>query len=175
MIPIYGWRDLSKTLESAAAGTGIPALAAFGLTGTVKQKAFAVGDSVYIGLQVPHDIRVGSTMYPYVQWTTNGVIANTVKWQMNYTTAKSHDQEVFPADTILTLEQAAQGTAWRHMLIEDAVGFSALEPDEFLAIELVRITNGGVDNADTVFGLSMGLHYQVQQFATPNRTPNFYT
>lgn len=170
-----GWKDLRMALVASAAGGGTPTLTAFGPTGTIKQLAFSVNDSVYVAAHIDHDILPGSIMYPHMHWTTNGVSTNTVKWQITYTTAAGHNQANFPADTVVTVEEAAAGTAWRHMVTEDPTGFAALEVDSLIVAEIKRITNGGTENTDTVFGLFADLHYQVLGFATPNRVPNFYT
>jgi hypothetical protein len=172
---VYGWRDLRLPVVSAATGGGTPTLTAFGPTGTIKQWKFAIGDSMYLAAHVDHDYLPGSMAYIHVHWSTSGTSVNSVKWQLSYTLAKGHDQANFPADTVITLEEAAAGTAWRHMITEDGVGFSIEEPDTLILVELERITNGASDNADNVFGLFVDFHYEVQQYATPYRAPNFYT
>lgn len=172
---VGGWKDLKAALVGSAKGSGVPALAAFGPTGNVKQMAFAIGDSVYISVHVEHDIKLPSTMYSHVHWSTNGVDVNTVKWQLSCVNAMGHDQDNFPADVVLTVEEAAAGTAWRHMISEDVTGFAALEPDSLVIMELKRITNGGTDNTDTVFALYSDIHYETDRYATPSRTPDFYT
>ena len=174
-LQLYGWRDLRMALVASATGGGTPSLAAFGTTANIKELSFGVGDSVYVAGHIDHDIKVGSTMYPHVHWSTNGTDANIVKWEFSYITADGHDQANFGADTVITVEESAAGTAWRHMITEHATGFTAPEVDALFIAELKRVTNGGTENTDTVFGLFMDLHYEVQQYATPNRTPNFYT
>lgn len=174
-VPLEGWRDLRMALVAAATGAGAPASAAFGPTGGVKQLSFGVGDSVYVAGHVDHDVKVGSTFYPHMHWAVSGTDTASVRWQITYTTAKGHNQESFGADTVVYLEEAAQGTAWRHMVTEDSVGFPALEVDSLFVAEIKRISNGGVDNANTVFGLFMDIHYEVQQYATPSRVPDFYS
>ena len=94
---------------------------------------------------------------------------------INTTIATGHDQENFTADATITVEEAANGTAWRHMVTEDTGGLSLIEPDTLIIMELARITNGGTNNSDTVFGLFVDFHYQTAQYSTPNRLPNFYT
>lgn len=171
----YGWRDLRVPVVAQAPAAAAPTLTAFGPTGTVQQYAFALNDAVYLSAQVNHDYVPGSTAHVSVHWSTNGTNANTVKWQIDYTLASGHNQSNFPADGTVTVEEAAQGTAWRHMTTQDATGFSLIEVGTVICMKLTRITNGGTDNADTVFGLSVDFHYQVQQYATKNRAPNFYT
>lgn len=169
-----GWRDLRSSLVGTAAGAGAPALAVFGPTGNIKQMSFAVGDSVYVALHVDHDIKPGSTMYPHVHWSTNGTNVQAVKWQLSYIKALGHNQANFAADAVISVQEAAQGTAWRHMITEDAVGFVAPEVDSLIMIELKRVTNGGTENTDVVFGLFVDIHYMADRNATPNRVPSFY-
>jgi hypothetical protein len=170
-----GWRDLRSALVGTASGAAAPSLTVFGPTGFMKQLAFGIGDSVYIAFHVDHDYKPGSIAFPHIHWTTNGTQTNSVKWQLEYTIASGHNQSSFPADTTLTVEEAAHGTAWRHMITEHPTGFSMIEPDTLILAELTRITNGGTNNTDTVFGLFVDMHYETQQYATPSRVPDFYT
>jgi len=41
-------------------------------------------------------------------------------------------------------------------------------------VTLKRVTNGGTDNTDDVFGLMVDLHYQSDRDATRNKVPDFY-
>lgn len=174
-VQTYGWKDLRMSLVASATGAGTPGLAVFGTTGNIKQLSFSVGDSVYIAGHIDHDVIEGATTYPHVHWSTSGTSTNTVKWQISYLTATGHNQDNFGADTVITVEEAAQGTAWRHMITEHATGFAMPEIDSLFIAELKRITNGGTENTDTVFGLFVDLHYEVGQYATPSRSPDFYT
>jgi hypothetical protein len=170
-----GWRDLKMGIVGAASGGGAPALAVFGPTGVIKQMAFAVGDSVYVSGHVDHDIKVGSTVFPHIHWSTNGSNVQPVKWQITHMAAAGHNQANFPPDSILSLEEAAQGTAWRHMITEDPTGFVAPEVDSLFLCEIKRVTNGGTENTDTVFALFVDLHYETDKYGSVNRLPPFYS
>lgn len=170
-----GWRDLRCALVGTAAGSGTPTLTAFGPSGNIKQMAFGIGDSVYVAAHVDHDVKPGSTMYPHVHWSTSGTDTNSVRWEVRYIAAAGHNQANFGTDTVIQLTEAAHGTAWRHMITEDGTGFIAPEVDSVILMEIKRVTNGGTDNLNTVFGLFVDLHYQSDRNATPNRVPNFYT
>lgn len=172
--PVSGWRDMMMALTAAATGAGTPTLAAFGPTGNIKQRSFGVGDSVYTSMHVDHDVKRNSLMYPHVHWSTNGTSTNKVKWQLSYTVAAGHNQENFGADAVVYLEEAAAGTAWRHMITEDTVGVAIPEIDSLVIVELKRITSSGSANNDTVFGLFIDWHYEVEGYATPSRAPDFY-
>ena len=155
---VGGWRDLRAPVTAEATGTNAPTLTAFGSSANIKQWAFGVNDSDYLGMHVDHDILVGSTAYLHVHWSTNGTSTNTVKWEMDYITCAGHNQASFGADTTISVEEAAQGTAWRHMVTEDATGFTVPEVDSLILLELKRVTNGGTENTDTVFGLFVDMH-----------------
>ena len=173
-IQTYGWSDLTFGLNGANTGTGAPALTVFGPTGNIKQWKFAVGDSLFISAHISHDILVGSTCYPHVHWATDGTSTTTVKWHFHYTTCAGYSTEAFPADSTVTLEAAATNVAWTHEITEDAVGFVIPDIDSIILVEIERVTNGGAENTDGVFGLFVDLHYQVGQVATPSRSPNFW-
>lgn len=173
------WFDLLTSINTGKVGAAnAPSWTAVGPTGTNYAWAFAVNDYIQLpGFHINHDIKRGSKVYPHVHWTTNGTSTNTVKWELSYTIAKGHNQEAFPADTVINVEQAGSGTAWQHMISEsaDVDAFDAPEVDSIVLMRLRRVTNGGTDNADTVFGLFVDLHYQMERTGTLNKSPDFYT
>ena len=175
LIDYEGWRDLTMPTISAVVGQGTPNLFAFGPSGNIKQYRFAVNDSVYFTAHVDHDWLPGSLAYFHVHWAPSGTNAQPVKWEVNYTLAKGHQQAAFPAEGQIILTQTPAGTAWTHQIIEDTTGFSLQETDSLILFEVKRITNGGTENTDNIFLLTCDLHYQVGQFATVSRTPNFFT
>lgn len=173
-IQMFGWSDLRMSVTASATGSGTPVLRAFGPSANIKQLRFGIGDSVYLSAHFSHDILLGSTVFIHTHWTTDGVDVNDVKWEVNYTWAEGFNTDNFPSEITIDLEEAAAGTAWRHMITEDTVGFVTPDIDTILLCELKRVTNGGVENGDQVFGLFVDIHYQIGQVGTPNRTPNFW-
>ena len=174
-----GWKDMLAPLAAA----GVPSSSAPTMTnfvvGTITRReyAFAIDDYIFVQpFHVNHDIKPNGLAYIHVHWTTNGTSTATVKWQFEIARAKGHNQEAFAQVTTITVEQAASGTAYRHMIAEIAANdaLTLTEPDELILITLKRITNGGTDNADTVFGLMCDLHYQCDRAATLNKTPDFF-
>lgn len=169
-----GWKDNFANLTAAATGSGAPSLQPFGPSGNAKQRRFGIGDSVYVVWHIDHDVQPESICHVHVHWATDGADTNTVKWEINYTFAKGHDQEAFSTDAQVTLEEAASGTAWQHMITEDNTGFNIPEVDSLVVAEVRRITNGGTNNLDDVFGLFVDIHYQSDREHTYSRSPNFY-
>lgn len=172
---VGGWKNISKPiLDMALDGVSDPVMAIFGPSGGVKQRKFIIGNEVFFTLPINHDIALSSTVHPFVKFSTDGVLTTTVKWELEYMVANRDLEPAFPAPTVVNLELAAKATAWANQFVEDATGFTAPEVDGLVLCHLKRITNGGTDNTNGVFPLSVGLHYQVQQNATPNKAPNFY-
>jgi len=169
-----GWRDLTMPAFGAAKGSGTPTETAFGPSGNIKQFKMAVNDSLYFTAHVDHDWLPGSLAYVHVHWSPSGTNAQPVKWEVNYTIAKGHQQAAFPEESQIILTQTPEGVAWEHQIVEDTTGFSLVETDSLVLFEVKRVTNGGTENTDNIFLLTCDLHYQVGQYATPQRSPDFF-
>lgn len=173
-----GWKDNVAPLSAFPGGVAAPALANFGAAGTLQRQeyAFALNDYVFVGaLHVNHDISNGCKGYMHVHWSTSGVSVNSVKWELHLQRALGHNQAAFGAPTMISVTQAASGTAWKHMVAEVALAdaLTLTEPDELILVTVRRVTNGGTDNADSVFGLCVDMHYESDRHATLNKAPNF--
>lgn len=176
----YGWFDELASISNAKMpASNYPTHTNFQSAGSLQRKeyAFSVNDYVFVQpFHINHNAKPNSLAYFHVHWTTNGTSAATVRWELNVQRAKGHNQAAFGVPTQLLLPaQAASGTAYQHMIIEDTTGITLYEPDELILVTLRRVTNGGTDNADTVFGLMCDIHYQIDRMATRNKVPNFYS
>lgn len=173
-----GWYDLISPVSSASVPpAAAPTAAAFGPSGSRLEFAFGVGDYVFVQpFHVNHDVKPGGLAYAHVHWSTNGTNVQPVKWELAIMRALGHNQANFGAPEIKTVTQTPHGTAWRHMIAEvgDVDALTLDEPDELIIVTLKRVTNGGTENTDSVFGLMVDFHYQVDRRATPNKAPNFY-
>ena len=47
-------------------------------------------------------------------------------------------------------------------------------PETVILARLRRVTNGGTDNTDTVFGLHVDIHYQQDRLGSANKDYDFY-
>lgn len=173
-----GWNDITAPITTAGVPpSNAPTQQNFGPVTTPQRResAFAIGDYVFVTFHVNHDVKPGGLGVIHMHWSTSGTDTNTVKWEYTTLMAKGFGQEAFTTH-VCTVEQAASGTAWTHMVsecaIEDAVTLA--EPDTLLLVTVRRISNGGTDNADSVFGLEIDWHYQADRDTTPNKAPNFY-
>lgn len=172
-----GWKDLTSSLHvMGIPSENLPAITPFGSSGLRREFAFDIGDYIYAQpFHINHDVKIGGKCYAHIHWSTSGSDTNTVKWEFQISRALGYDQEYFSAETSYFVEQAPNG-AWRHLVAEvsDADALTLTEPDELLLVTVRRVTNGGVDNIDNVFGLTVDLHYEADRDATPQKSPNFY-
>ena len=173
-----GWKDLISSVSGAKLpASSAPTVQAFGPSGNRQELAFAVNDYVWMQpFHVNHDVKVGGQAFVHVHWSTNGTQTRTVKWSFEIMRALGHQQAAFGAPSTITVTQAASGTAWKHMIAEVAVAdvLTLTEPDELILVTLKRVTNGGTDVTDRVFGLTVDFHYESDRAATPQKAPDFY-
>ncbi len=174
----FGWKDMLAPVSTAGVpSSSAPVSTAFGPSGARKELAFALNDYVYLQpFHINHDVKPGGLAYLHVHWSTGGTSTASVKWEMEVLRALGHNQAAFGAPITKTVEQAASGTAWQHMVTEvgDVDALTLTEPDELILVTLKRVTNAGTDNTDDVFGLMCDLHYQSDRDATRNKVPDFY-
>jgi len=175
-----GWRDLVAPISAAGAPPSSAATATnFGPAATPQRRQFAFGIDDYMFIEpfhIDHDIKPNGLAYLHVHWSTSGTDTGNVRWEFNVQRALGHNQANFAAPIQKYVEQAAAGTAWRHMIAEVDVAdaMTLTEPDELILVTLRRVAPLTGTNSDTVFGLMVDLHYEVDRFATPNKSPNFY-
>ena len=144
----------------------------------IYQPDFAIGEDGICVFHINHDIKPGSKMYPHVHWSTDGTDTNTVRWELNFVYASRDDDSptAFSAKQTITLDGTPSGTAYAHHVTEvtDANAVDAYEVDSIILMQIKRVTNGGTENTDTVFGHFVDIHYQRDRFGTPQKAPNFY-
>lgn len=173
-----GWADLVSPMVIEGVPTlNAPDYTAFGPSGLRRELVFAVGDYAYAKpFHVNHDVKPNGKALCHVHWTTNGTNTAAVKWEFQISRALGHQQAYFGAETSYFVTQAGYNGAWRHMVaeVDIAEALTLTEPDELILVTLRRVTNGGTDNTDLIFGLTVDLHYETDRNATPNRSPSFY-
>jgi hypothetical protein len=177
-----GWRDLICGLDVKQTGGNIPVLTSF--RNGLFLYAFADGfvTEAFATAHLQHDYKLGTMIYPHFHWSTNSGALGTVRWGFEYTWARRADstgQLAFPATTTIYVEQAADGTPYKHYVAEspDGAGIPAdtIQPDTVI---LFRVFRDGAHVNDTfndiAFGFTFDLHYQADRYATPSRFPPFY-
>jgi len=176
---VNGWDDITADLTSGKLpAANAPTWGTFrdGI-GAYSFSASAT-NSIFITFHIKHDYAEGTLVYPHVHWAPNTTSTGVVRWGMEYTVAKGHQQEAFPASTTVYVNQTiSTNSQYLHCIAEvtEASAFDAFETDTLI---LMRIFRDGGDAADTfpdaVFAFTADLHYQADKIVTPNRAPPFY-
>jgi hypothetical protein len=170
-----GWREIRCNLSNPEKGAGTSSLVFFGTSGVSKVRNFSIGGEVFLQWEVPHDVKVGTTAYFHVHWTTNAGNTGPMSFELSYTMASGYNQSAFPADTLITFEEAASGTAYRHMTTDGSAGFVMPEPGSVIVAKFSRVTPSAGSNPNQCLGLYVDIDYEssLDDF-TPQRTPDFY-
>jgi hypothetical protein len=173
-----GWKDLISSFdEIGVPAEFIPIHQPFGPSGLRRELVFNVNDYAFVEpFHINHDVKIGGKCYVHIHWSTSGTDVQPVKWEFQVSRAKGHNQEYFGGETSYFVTQTPVAGAWRHMIAEVSSGdaLTLTEPDELILVTVRRVTNGGVDNAAQVFGLTVDCHYEADRDTTPNKSPSFY-
>lgn len=174
-----GWRDNVVQVDVKHGDPNAPTLNVF--RNGILAYTFFNGEmnEAFAYFHVDHDYALGTAMFPHLHWAVNTTAVGTVRWGVEYTIAKGHGQMAFAPTTTVYIEQATDGTAYKHYVAEvsvpDAIAGTYLEPDTLI---LVRFFRDGAHVNDTldedVFLFCVDLHYQANRQSTPNKSPSFY-
>ena len=174
---VYGWDDITADLSSGKPGATSPTWAAFRNGIYAWQFGASTDDELFITFHIKHDYAEGSKVYPHVHWSPNTTSTGTVRFGMEYTIAKGHDQEAFPAtSTIYVEETLSSNKQYQHFVTEcsDAQAFDAYEADTLILMRIFREGSHANDTfPDGIFALTADIHFQVDKQVTPNKAPPF--
>lgn len=175
-----GWRDNIVQLDVQYGNPDAPELNLF-RDGIHAYNFFAGQMSeAFASFHVDHDYALGTALYPHIHWAINSNAVGTIRWGIEYTVAKGHGQMAFGPTTTVYVEQAADGTPYKHMVAEvstpNAIPGLNIEPDTLI---LCRFFRDGAHANDTLeadaFVFCVDLHYQADRATTPFKSPNFLT
>ena len=174
-----GWDDyLSPGFSLASQGASAPALT--NLRDNVNLMAY-LGTGTQVkqangSIHILHDYTPGTSIHPHIHWTHNEAApSGDVKWLFEYTLAKGHAVDAFPATTQVSLIEAA-GVQYTHHVTEDLTGITSdsIEPDTLI---LFSISRDPADVLDTFTGdaflLQVDLHVQVNNRYTYEKITPF--
>ncbi len=133
-------------------------------------------NEAYIAIHILHDWKVGTDIYPHIHWAHKiGAPSGDIVWQMDYSIAKGFSQEVFPAITTLTMQQAA-GTQYYHQIVESntSIPAASIEADSVVLVRIYRDSAHGSDDfEDDAFLVQVDLHYESDGRRTNEKTSPF--
>lgn len=180
--PSKGWKDITSDLATGkVAGANVPTWSAFrsGLYGY----AFSASalNEVWISFHINHDYAEGTAIYPHVHFSPTTTSTGVVRWGFEYSIAKGHDQEAFPASTTVYVDyNIATNKQYQHLIAEVSDNDAPLKADlETDSLVLMRVFRDGGNVADTfpdsVIGWTVDIHYQAERMFTLNKSPLFHS
>jgi hypothetical protein len=140
-------------------------------------------NQVWVDFHVDHDYALGTNVYPHIHWTPTTTGTGVVRWGIEYSVAKGHQQgasSVFPATTTVYVEQTISAASqWMHFVAEvsdvNAIPSTNIEPDTVIKIRIFRDAAHANDTyAADVHAWQSDLHYQMNALGSKNKAPNFY-
>lgn len=184
----YGWEDLIAPIATGrVAGANVPTWAQYRDDGAGSNGIYAYRFSatalneVWLTLHVLHDYAPRTVMYPHIHWSPNTTSTGVVRWGIEYTIQKGHQQGAFPTTSVLYLEDTVSSDAqYMHRIVEseddNVIPATNLETD---ALILMRMFRDGAHSNDTfpdaVFAFQLDIHYTKGRFATIGKRPDFDT
>jgi hypothetical protein len=129
---------------------------------------------LYFTVQLPHEWKEGSTIFPHVHWvTTTNVSTNKVRWGLEYTwvniagnfgttTTEYGEDPITPVGTV---------TAFEHAITEIGTGISATGKtlSSYLICRIFRDATAGTDTYTGTAGL-LGIDFHLEMDALGSRT-----
>jgi hypothetical protein len=177
----YGWRDLQSpfTVRTSNSQNNPSWIVLFnGMQGLAFSKSTM--NQVWVDFHIDHDYAMGTNLYPHVHWCPTTVDGGVVRWGIEYTVAKGHQQQAFPATTTVYIEQTIQpNSQWMHFVGEtsdlDAISSVDVEPDTVIKVRFFRDAAHPNDTYDAVVHAWQGdIHYQTGRLSSLNKAPNFF-
>jgi hypothetical protein len=177
-----GWKDMLGPFSTGkVAGSNVPGWTQFrdGLYG-YSFTATALKE-IWMTFHFGHDWAPGTAIYPHIHYSPlTDETAGVIRWGVEYSYAKGHGQDSFPATQTVYLEQTVElNSQYKHYIVEttdaQALKDNLFEVDGLLN---VRVFRDGAHANDTyagdVIGLFMDIHYLSDRDATLNKSPDFY-
>jgi len=174
-----GWDDVFADLSaSIVSGANTPTFSTFRDGISAYAFSASVTNEIWVNLQMPHSYHEGVLVYPNIHWAPNTTSTGTVRWGVEYTVQKGHDQGAFPASTTVYIETAiGSNKQYQHLISEVSAGnaFDALEADSLILMRVFRDGAHANDTfPDTVFGFTAGIHFQGNKQFTTFKAPPFH-
>jgi hypothetical protein len=142
-------------------------------TFTFENLSVSSEQEVFFSIQMPHNWKEGSTIYPHVHWSPQSAGTGAVVWGLEYSWV-NYDATTpiaFPNTTVMTLTApVASGSTDKHLLASFPSITPSTSQDNISSIIMCRFWRKSADAADTFTGnaalLSFDIHYEIDGFGS---------
>lgn len=128
---------------------------------------------VFFSIQMPHNWKEGSTIYPHVHWSPQSSGTGAVVWGFEYSWVNYNPTTpvAFPNTTVVTITApVASGDTDKHLLASFPSITPSTSQDKISSILMCRFWRKSADAADTYSGnaalLSFDIHYEIDGFGS---------
>jgi len=162
------WDDLRVPLTQGQVGlTNAPGFDV--LTGSVRAYAFDknTDEELFFEIQIPHNYKEGSTLYPHIHWCPKDNAVRNVVWGFEYTLATPYG--TFGNTTTLTGLDSTSGQLKHQMTSLGSITGtpSTLGISTLIIGRLYRDANNASDTYDEdAYGLSLDIHYEIDSLGS---------
>ena len=195
--PTFGWRDIIGNVGIRTAGATDPVWAVYRGSIYAYTMDTATAEAFFV-FHIPHDYVVGTDMYIHAHWSqivvdtggTAGVPGNA-EWKFDISYADGHGIAGAVADpfvapiTVIAVQQGST-TQYGHMIAEvqftnnggtgGLLNSATIQVDGLLLVRTYRVKGNAADTLNQApFLHTVDIHYQSNNFATKNKSPDFYT
>lgn len=164
------WETIVISGIILGSATSAPDIIPFGDPPTdLKIRAFdgnAIIEQLYASPKIPSNYQEGTDIIFGIEWTPINNNAGNVKWFLDYTWANLND--VFSAQTTISVVDAADGLAWKHQ----EAHFTAISGTgkKILSTLNFRLSRDPTDAQDTYTSdagvLNVLIHYKINTFGS---------
>lgn len=169
----YGtkWNDLNVGM-SVGLGAAAPSLTT--LTGGIKTYQFngvATMNECFASIELLHDYKEGTDIYPHIHWSPTTASAGNVKWQLEYSVVSPGG--AISGSSTTTVTQAASGIKLHNAEFTTSIPGTNRKIGDQIMLRLFRNPSDGADDyGDPAALISFGIHYQVDDIGSTNRFSN---
>lgn len=167
------WKDIQVPAHSVKTGASAP-----GFDGTAAGDATlltyafdgASVEQVYFTIQMPHDWKEGTTIFPHVHFSPtadSGAVEKGVSWKLEYTWA--NNAATFGASAEIEMTKAFTDAQWDHLIATNDTGISGAGKtiSSILVCRLYRDPTDGDDTFENdVLFLGFDIHYEVEKLGS---------
>lgn len=173
------WDDLRIPGEALGRAASAPELATFGPSGSLQAYTFDGDDAggltleqVYFSIQLPHNYKQGTAIYPHVHWTPTTAGTGNVEWFLEY--SWSNRTDAFTAPLTISGVGAASGAAWTHTMTN--IGTMPIDGTGKTISSMLecRLYRDPADEHDTYAAdaaiLEFDVHYEIDSCGSSSET-----
>lgn len=159
------WNDINVSALALGSGASEPdkvnvassSIKAYAFNGTT-----ATVDELHGSLEILHDWKEGSVIFPHIHWAPTTSSGGNVKWQFEYLWTSRND--VATSSITETLVMPAGGIAWREMVVHiptNGIDGTGKGIGSRLQFRIFRDPGDAADTyaADAIL-LDVGVHYE---------------